>query len=334
MRLVPSLKSIAEEIGVSITTVSNALNNKGKLGSRLRKQIVAHARRRNYQPSPHARVLHGGRLKILGMMIGSLHDGLAQGFFMGADRAANEFGYSTILSVTAHAQRKAADMELEAVKHFDSLRIGGVLYLPIADAAPSRIENLFQKSKLPFVLIYRRPPQDKSPSVVVDHRNGIQIGLRHLMELHHRRIGIVYHRFYRGPELDITKAVFQEACPGLEWEKWSASVEDLDTLLAMKPTAIFAMSDDAAASVADTLADREIDIPNDISLVGFRDTIVARSMRPKLTTVHVPADEIGYAAAKWLVQSLEAKHPEPPPPIRLEIPPQLVVRQSTCMARN
>ena len=330
----PSLKSIAGEIGVSITTVSNALNHKGKLSPRLRKRILSHAEKQNYQPSPHARVLHGGRLKILGMMIGSLHDGLAQGFFMGADRAAMEFGYSTILSVTSHVHHSASDMELHAVKHFDSLRIGGVLYLPIADAEPSRIESLFKKSKLPFVLIYRRPPHDGSPAVVVDHRKGIQIGLAHLMELHHRRIGIVYHRYYKGPELDITKAVFQETCPGLEWNKWSASVEDLDTLLKRKPTAIFAMSDDAAASIADALAAREIDIPNDISLVGFRDTIVARSMRPKLTTVHVPADEIGYAAAKWLAQSLEAENPKTVAPIRLEIPPQLVVRQSTCMARN
>lgn len=335
-----SLKVLADQLGVSSATVSNALNHKGKLSAPLRSRILSLAKRNGYQISPHALALQGKRLPILGLMIASIEDGMAQKFFMGADRAAQEKDYSTILSVTSHEGADTSQMEIQSVRRFDLLRIGGVLYLPAANTEHIKVEKMLRTSKIPFVLLYRRIQSDKNPAVVVDHAHGFRLGLDHLLSLGHRRIGIVYSAFYRGPEVDMARAVLREKCPHLPWQTWGVTYDDLgyQKLLSQRVTAFLTMSDDIALSVSDALTAKGYSIPRDISLIGFRDTIVARSMSPKLTTVHVPAAEMGYAAAQWLVARIEAGNAsgdDTAPgiaPIDFQFPPTLVVRQSTAPA--
>ena len=87
------------------------------------------------------------------------------------------------------------------------------------------------------------------------------------------------------------------------------------------------LSDDTARHLAEQLWARGLSIPEDISLVGFRDTIIAQTMNPKLTTIHVPAEDMGYAAARWLIHRI--KSGSAVPSLRMHLSPSLVIRQST-----
>lgn len=336
-----SLKLLAEQIGVSTATISNALNNKGKISPDLRRKIIELAKKSGYEISPHALALQGKRLNILGLMMTSIEDGMAQKFFLGADRAGQEKDFSTILSVTSHLGQDTLEMELRSVRRFDILRIGGVLYVPAANTEHFKVEKFLRDRDIPFVLLYRRLKADKSPAVVVDHALGVQLGLDHLIALGHKRIGIVYSRYYRGPEVDIARAVFQKKLPQLPWETWNLdNPDDVERLLKRRATAFLALSDQQAWQMAEKLKQLGLSVPGDISLVGFRDTLVAQSMTPKLTTIHVPAEEMGHAAAQWLVKRIEwvnsrsGENDEEPEPIDLCMPPSLLVRESTAPPRR
>jgi len=342
MERVLSLKTLAQQLGVSSATVSNALNNKGKISPELRKRIVELAKKSGYKISPHALVLQGKRLPILGLMTTSIEDGMAHKFITGADRAAQEGDFSTILSVTSHFGIKISEMEIRSVSRFDTLRIGGVLYVPAANTRHRTVEEMLEKKGIPFVLLYRRQDSDRSPAVVVDHTHGFHLGLDHLLALGHRRIAMVYEDAYRGPEVDIAAEVFREKLPKLSWESWgvSGSPASIRKLIKQRSTAFFALSDDLAHKVSTILYDAGYETPRDFSLIGFRDTIVARTMRPKLTTIHVPAEDMGYAAARWLIDEIGQRHAEnrsawpARDPINLCVPPTLMVRDSTGPAPN
>lgn len=321
-----SLKSLALEVGVSVATISNALNHKGKVSAPLRAKILKLAKKYHYQPSAHARVLHGQRMPVLGIIVPSMHDGLGQGFFQGADRAAREQGYSSILSISNHEGEDISTMELEAVGRFDALRIGGVLYLPSGSAPDDRVEQELARLDLPFAFIYRQGKNLQAPAITVDHSRGFHLLFDHLEEYRHQRIGIVL----AGPEAKIMRNVFRERTRHADWESWIVHEDEsnLNVFLQKKPTALITPSDDSAFRLARHLRAVGKAISEDISLVGYRDTIVAQTMTPSLTTVHVPTEEIGYAAADWLIRRIRGETGEAAP-LHLQIPPRLVVRAST-----
>lgn len=331
-----SLKVLAQKIGVSTATISNALNNKGKISPKLRQRIVRMAKEQGYTISPHALALQGRRLNILGLMIASIEDGMAQKFFVGADRAAQEKNYSTILSISSHSELDTSEMELRSVQRFDTLKVGGVLYVPAADTEHLKVERILEKRGIPFVLLYRRRQSDTSPAVIVDHAEGFRLGIDHLVSLGHRRVGVVYDPLYRGPELLIAREVFRQRFPRSRWAQWNVPLDwgRIGELLKRGATAFLTLSDDSAFTLKGVLSAHGLSVPHDVSIIGFRDTIVARTMTPKLTTVRVPAEEMGYAAAQWLVNQIEAAPPKakriPVDPIDLCVTPTLVVRESTA----
>jgi LacI family transcriptional regulator len=325
-----SLKSLAKELGVSIATVSYALNHKGNISAELRTRVLETAKARGYELSAVAQALRGNRLKIFGLMISSVYDEMGQRFFMGADRAAQGAGYSMILSVNSPLAGSALDAEIATARRFQSLRISGVLYVPSGSSTPAEVEKVLKEANMPFVLLYRRPASDPHPSVVVDHAKGFRLALDHLLSLGHRAIGFVYSNSYRALEVDIARKVMEKRCPKLPWAKWSASVEDDEflALLRRRPTALFASSDDVALIAAERLAAAGIRIPQDISLVGYRDTKAAGLITPRLTTIHVPTEEIGYQGGCQLLSLIEA--PASNPPRHLKLPPSLIIRESTA----
>jgi len=329
-----SLKEIARELSVSVATVSNALNGKGKLSDALRRQIIRHARKQGYEPSPHARVLHGKRLRVLGLILPSVHDGLAQGFIDGTDQAGAGAGYSTLVAATHRWGEDMTQRELAAVERFHSLRIGGVLYLAAAHADARAVEKRMEKLGLPFVRLYRGPSAGEAPSVLVDHAAGIRQGISHLQELGHRRIALIHAGMYQGPELEAARAVYAGFFPRREWERWSFTSEQgwralLTARVRSGITAALALSDDLAFSASRALTEAGVPVPEAFSLVGFRDTLVARTMTPALTTLHVPTDAMAAQAAGWLIRRLEEGEGDPAP-IRTALEPELVVRASTA----
>jgi DNA-binding LacI/PurR family transcriptional regulator len=336
-----TLATIAEELGVSRMTVSNAYNRPEKLSPRLREQILATAKRLGYSgPDPLAATLRRGRIGALGLLF---DDPLTYAF---TDPAAVLF----FEGVAAVCERERIGLVLvPGLLDTDLTRTalvdGFVAYCDVID--DHRLDVVEERG-LPLVVV-DGPPRDGAPSVGIDDRGAARAAAEHLLELGHRRIGIVAFPLspdgYEGPSdlerqasgryfctrerLIGIRAAFEVA--GLDWA--AVPVEErvphgrdagrraADALLDRGPTALLAMSDELAIGALQAAVARGLAVPGDVSIIGFDDTPPAADAR--LTTIGQPHREKGETAARMLLEPDAL-------PERVVLPTRLVRRASTA----
>lgn len=347
-----TLETIAQELGVSKMTVSNAYNRPDQLSAALRDRILVTARRLGYPgPNPIASTLKRGRTGALGVIS---DDSLSYAF---SDPAAVLFlrGMAEACQVrtTGLLLIPASPADDDAVALVRSALVDGfVIYCDLA-GDPRRAAA--RDRGLPLVLV-DSPPVLGMPWVGIDERAAASLAATHLLQLGHRRIGIVSlpmandgHRGW----VDETRAAtvgyaltherlagYRSAieAAGLDWrdvlvhEHQPNGVESgrraaaalLDR--AERPTAILAMSDELAIGVLAAAGERGISVPAELSVVGFDDAPPAMHSNPPLTTIHQPLVDKGRVAAGLLL--------DPEPEARVELSIDLVVRASTGPVRR
>jgi DNA-binding LacI/PurR family transcriptional regulator len=343
-----TLADVAAHLGVSRTTVSNAYNRPKQLSPALRERVLAAAGELGYcGPDPMARGLRRGQTGSLGLVFDqpltyAFTDPAAALFLQGMAGALEEHGaaLSLIPRMPEGAERSA-----EMVR--SALVDGYVLFCTSADDprfAAARARGL------PLVLVEYGDDADTA-NVEIDDLGGAEAAARHLTALGHRRIGIVsgYANGVRtGPEaqaesrwrvqsgrLQGWRAGIEAA--GIDWATVPVSgvgasgiehgARAAAALLdrADRPTAILALSDLQALGVMQAAAERGIDVPGGLSVVGFDDIPQAATATPALTTVAQPHAEKGRAAVRLLVAGAD-------PADSVLLPCHLVVRASTAPA--
>ena len=352
-----TLQTIADRVGVSRMTVSNAFSRPDQLSPALRRRILDAATELGYAgPDPAARVLARGRAGAVGVL---LTDSLRYAFsdenatgFLGA--IADELAPTGLaLTLLTTPQRQdvipARDVPLD----------GALVYSCDVDSPGT---DWLRRRKVPLVLVDQEP-DGETPSVNIDDRAGARAAAQHLVDLGHRRFGILNSSSV-GPAglladpraarsgyvsrrrllgwldvLDaagITPTVVQErSYAAAEQEIGARLLLDQDPV----PTAILAFSDAVADSVVRVARERGLRVPDDLSVVGFDDSPLARRMTPPLTTVRQDVDAKGRAAAAALtVQIARANAAStggemPERPKDLLLPVELVVRESTAPPR-
>lgn len=356
-----TLDTIARELGVSRMTVSNAYNRPDQLSPALRERVLEAARRLGYGgPNPVASTLRRGRTGTLGVAFDdplsyAFTDPAAVAFLQGMAGECEREGVG--LLIVPGAPSRSASLDLIRTALVDSFAV----FCDYED--DPRIQVLRERG-LPFVLI-DAAPRPGIPSVGVDDRAGARAAAQHLLDLGHRRIGVVSLCFapdslegrltsagQTGPGYHVTRQRLEGYRAALEaaaidWDRLPiyqhAGVPNqgapdisgaesgyrlapylLDQV--ERPTGILAMSDELARGVLQAAAERGIDVPRDLSVVGFDDTPEAVRARPALTTIRQPLAAKGAAAARLLLAA------EPALDVRIELPTQLIVRASTAPA--
>ncbi|MFI6482271.1 LacI family DNA-binding transcriptional regulator [Nonomuraea sp. NPDC050663] len=321
----PKLAVIAREAGVSVATVSKAINGRADVSPRTRRLVAEVLRRRGY-PSPPARRPRGGLVDIV---LQGLDSPYALAIFGGVESAAWDAGLdlvvSAVLDRTRHGQPPTA--WLERVSARDS---AGVLLVRTSITAPQRA--WLADHGVPVVIVDpRRPPPEGVPSVASDNVGGAVAATEHLIGLGHRRIAVVTGR--EGvPCADERLAGHRSAmaAAGLstvevggcfQTEPARRAVAGLLASTSPAPTAFFACSDAMALGVFQALSAHGLRVPDDASVVGFDDSVLATSVTPQLTTVRQPWSALGAAALACLLA---------PPRERMSLPTELVVRASTA----
>lgn len=346
----PTLKTIADHLGVSRTTVSNAYSRPDQLTPELRERILAAAKALGYAgPNPAARTLRRGTSNSVGVLYTeeltfAFTDPAAVAFLRGISEVCAERNATLQLIPTPPGSETAH----EAVR--DAVVDGFIVYcMPDDD---DRYELLLGRG-LPVVMVddHRR---DETAYVGIDDRGGARAVARHLVELGHRRIGVIVDRLhadnYRGPaDLDRqATATFEVnaerlrgyaealAAAGIPWtevpvvEGFPLSTEvGADCAGALldrpeRPTAILAGADVFALGALDAARARGIAVPTELSIAGFDDIEGAARSQPALTTVRQPLLEKGRAAARQLFTDHGDGPPEP-----VILATELVVRDST-----
>jgi DNA-binding LacI/PurR family transcriptional regulator len=333
-----TLQSIADEVGVSRMTVSNAFSRPDQLSAALRTRILDAADRLGYVgPDPAARALARGRVGSVGML---LNGALSEAF---EDQVSAEF----VASVADELASRGLALTVltppkddEFVPARDVAIDGALVYT--CEPHSAGVEWLARRS-LPVVAVDQDLGADV-PGVRVDDRDGARLAARHLLELGHRQIGILalgltgadgaLHDSDSYPSrqrLGGWREVLAEA--GIDpvvalapYEPREAAIAAARRLLESAPlTAVLCFSDVFAHAVVLAAEELGRSVPDDLSVVGYDDAPFARTVRPTLTTVRQDVSAKGHLAAGMLADLLAGRAAQ-----SQLLPATLVVRESTA----
>jgi DNA-binding LacI/PurR family transcriptional regulator len=356
-----TLRDLAESLGVSKTTVSNAFSRPDQLSPELRARVLEAARAAGYAgPNPVARMLRTGRAGALGLILPeslpfALDDPVTAELIRGIADACEERRLGLLIIPGASRVRDPRAITDVAVDGFIAYSLPWdtpVLQQVLVRGAP--------------VVVVDEPRMPGVATVSVDDPGGARMAARHLVQLGHRRLGIVTLPFKsdgytgRGDEARISAATFDVASRRLEGYRAALaeaglaaeevpvyecahSDEELgrqagrDLLeRAAQPTALLAMSDRLALGVLAAARELRVNVPKELSVVGFDDIAGAARSRPSLTTVRQPLRLKGYAAARFLLDApgTPPRDPGTGAPVaggdELDFPVELVIRRSTA----
>ena len=335
----PTSADVAREAGVSRTTVSFVLNERPdvKLPDETRQRVLAAAKRLGYQPNASARRLAGGHSHVIALVMRQSPEqvasdaGLAE-TLRGLAAAARASGFRVMVEPLTPDGPYATYTSLLRAQHADGLVISG----PRVDD-PSLLELV--DDGFPIVL-QGDLPDVSCPSVDVDNVAGARGAVEHLLALGHRRIACITNAplVYTAAQERLAgyhealDAAGIEADPDLIVEGGfdaSSGHQAMAELLQRTPfTAAFVASDVVALGAIGALRAAGLDCPADVSIVGFDDIPLAAYFDPPLTTVRLPAFELGQAAGRALLDRIAEREIAARTLLRTE----LVIRSSTRAA--
>lgn len=326
----PTSKDVAQEAGVSQSTVSLVMGGKwtGRVSPATARSVHEAAERLGYRPNPAARNLRLGTTRTVLLMVPTLTAPFFGPVYTGAARVATRHGFGVVVS-TWPDERNAPDGPFAAPHE----TIDGILASSL-EAARLGDEALAGFAGTPAVML-DSGPQGDVPTVDFGVADGMRAVARHLAALGHRRFGHVaagvdqwtFHA--RAQALaDVVRdvpggALLRERC---EIDVASAK-EAAGRLLARRdrPSVLVCDDDLIAAGAYKAARARGLAIPDELSVTGFDDVLLATALEPELTTVRLPAEELGEQGMTALLELLAGTRPEP-----RVLPGRLVVRGSTA----
>jgi len=324
----PTIKDVAERAGVSIATVSRALNDKSDVSGSTRERVREVARSVGYSPDPAARSLAGQKTHLVAIIVGDNagHRDLSLIFFgrvlTAISRRLSESGYDPLLL-------PPDDLGFE--HGVDAAVLIGV-------DADDRLVGELMAREVPLVGVDVRVAGGRSAYVGSNHADGVRLALGHLHALGHRRIahiagatntssGAERLEAFRRETANLGLDVPDELIRRGDFSSASGYRETCAVLaLDERPTAIFAASDLMALAALQAIRDAGLQPGHDIAVTGFDDLEAAALAHPPLTTIRQDRRELGTLAASRAIELIEDTDASPPDTI---LPVELVVRASS-----
>ena len=332
----PTIKDVARHAGVSVSTVSYAINDSGPVAPDKRARVLAAVHELGYTPNQSARSLKRRRVSSLGLIVPDLRNQFFALVAEGVHDTAAERDVLVVLCATdATAEREASYARL-----LRSQRLDGVIYLSGTGVSPASLVTLAAQHAVVFV--DERIVGLDVPFVGADNRRGAREAAAHVIERGHERLAIV-----AGPPALWTSehriAGYREALAAARRDPDTVPVavgdyrqlsgyEAAERLLSRpdRPTAFLCANDLMAIGVMAHCRDRGLRVPEDVSVVGFDDVPLAELLTPPLTTVRQPARDMGRRAAELLLARVAGEDPE----ADVLLPASLQVRGSVAPART
>ena len=340
-----TMKDIAEQVGVSISTVSRVLNhdNSRRISEETKHKIWQAAKQLNYRTNLAPR-----RSATTGQRAQTQSSAKTIGCILSLpDNKYNHPYYSPILQgieaklleegITLSFIHTQAELKSEAVRHalLQDRPPSGIICVEGMDKATYR----WLKERVPFMVGIDVADPD-IPVISYDRMNAARTAVQHLLNHGHRHIGFIggaglfgqmeREKRYRGYKLACEEAGVEVR---LEWTidaAWDAdrSYKEMQLLLQRKhrPTAMFCASDMMAIAAMRAVIEQGLHIPDDMAFIGIDDIEFSRYSSPPLSSIHIPKFEMGYAAAKTLLDSMHNPYPFP---FRMLLPFRLMNREST-----
>ncbi len=330
-----TLKDVAELAGVDVSTASRVLNGASfRVRENTRQKVLAAARELGYHPNALARSLRVGRTNMFALLVPDITNPFFAELSRGAEDATASYGYSLILCNTGDRE----EPEQEYIRALRERQIDGFL-VATAHNGGANAKKLME-SNYPVVLVNRRMRGVRTAFVVCDDATGAKEAVKYLIELGHRRIAHIsgyLHADTARRRLDAYRTTM--SAHGLAEEAERLTIESDYTFkggreamaklleLPERPTAVFVANDVMALGATATIQARGLRVPDDISVVGFNDIVLAQYSYPPLTTVRTPPYEMGALAAQMLLKIVKGEDLNP---AGSTLRAELVVRDSTA----
>lgn len=333
-----SLKDIAENAGVSPSTVSFVLNGKAKemrIRQSVAEKIIAVANSKGYSPNNIAVSLRTGQSKIIGLIIEDISNSFFATLAKIIEKEVNLLGYKVVYCSTENDSKKGSEL----IKMLYDSRVDGLLITP-SKGIKKDIES-FLAYNIPAVLMDRHFPDLALSSVVVQNAQGVKDGMDHLFRKGYRRIGFVtvdieqmqmqereegYRSFFNEMALSFDEDLILKLPYNY---KNNLAIEEIKMLIKTRNLdAIFFATNYLGIMGIESILQLQLTIPGDIAMICFDDHDLFRLYPPGITCIEQPVSEIGLASVHLLMTQLRDKkniYVE----THLELPVKLIVRGST-----
>jgi LacI family transcriptional regulator len=331
-----TMSEVARRAGVSLMTVSRVTNGEGRVRDVTRHLVMDAIRELNYAPNPAARTLAGAQSPRIALIYSNPSASYLSELLVGALDEASRAGARLVVEKWGDLSPAA---ESAAAHKLASSVAGAILTPPLSES--SAIFSEMSGIELPVVAIATGRFRPGVCSVRIDDVRASCDMTAHLLSLGHTRIGFIKGhpnqtasaRRFAGFQATMAEAGLTPQPAHVEQGYFSyvSGLEAAERLLSRKhpPTAIFASNDDMAAAVISVAHRRGLDVPRDLSVVGFDDTPIAATVWPELTTIRQPVAAMARAALGFLLRDIrQRKHGAPATPMDHLMPHQLIRRGS------
>ena len=332
-----TIKDIAKECGVSAATVSLAMSGKpSRISERTKQLVLETAKKYNYSPNNAAVTLVKQKSRFVGIVFNDLRNTHISSVFMTISRVVQMKGYGLI----SHILDEDYERDYDLVHQIASENIGALIWAKSLENVPEKeseeLDSLITGLGIPVITMDPYGFGCPGVDVCFDYREGGYLATKHLLELGHKRIGCVAgNRSFRVTEERLEgyrQALAEYDIPFdpqlVHYGKYTmdSGYEALPYIMGQKVTAIFSMNDEMAFGLYRAARNYGINIPDDISVIGFDNVPFADVMEVPLTTIRVPVEEMGEYIGEKTVELIEKNETERS--VKM-YKPQLMLRAST-----
>lgn len=308
-----TIHDVAQHVGVSPMTVSRVINAEKNVREETRKKVLEAIKVLNYSPNMAARSLASQDSTRVALIYSNPSMSFLSEFLLGILQQSSQSGCQLLIE-SCEGPEGVADV-------LDKLRTVGVdgVILPPPLSDSTRVAKALKDMKLPFVGVATSRPLPDVSSVSIDDFKAAFAMTSRLVALGHKRIGFIkghpnsfYSELrYNGYVEALTKAGIKvdQACVGQGYFTYRSGFDAAESLLSRpdRPTAVFASNDDMAAGAVATAHRLGLEVPDDVTIVGFDDTSMASSVWPELTTVRQPISDMAALGLKMLLEQIKSK---------------------------
>jgi LacI family transcriptional regulator, galactose operon repressor len=328
-----TIRDVARRAGVSAMTVSRVINGSARVHPETRRRVEDSIAELGYVPSRLARGLTRQKTGTLALIVPDVANPFFTLIVRGAEDVARRNGYRLILCDT----RADLTIEREVIEEMIAHRVEGIAIAPVSDRSRPHLERL-RSFGIQFVLVDRTVEGVEQDVVHGDNGGGARRLVQHLLDLGHRRIGLIVesddvstardrHQGYRdalkdaGLDVDQTLIVQAPADPegGLHAMRRLLELDD-------PPTAVFGVNNLVALGAIEAVREHGLEVPDDVALVCFDDIEHASRLYPFLTVMAQPAETLGTIGTQLLVDRIEGRAADQARVVVL--PAQFLVRRS------
>ena len=330
-----TIRDLAKQAGVSVTTVSQILNGKGqRFSEQTREKVLTLKKQLNYVPDFNARNLIMRSSKTIGVWLPNIANPFFAAFVKGIQKATRQAGFMPLIFSADHEE----DQERYYLQRLVERSVDGLI-IASASVTTQTIDEILKPLQVPYLLFDQNDTPD-GDRIEVDNDQGGYLVAKHLAKEGHQKITLLFPKNVKNIEERQHGFVRGLAEEGIDFDPASQVVygtltkqggyEATDAVLATKPTAVFAANDEMAIGLYRGLAERGVKVPDDISVVGFDGIDLDRYVTPQLTTVAQPIEELGEKASALLLSRIS--NPQAPTQ-QISLPVELVVRSSTAAVK-